>query len=112
MKSRKTFYAGVEKWVTDKDVLHRKNGPALIYPNGTKHWYFFGKLHRDNGPAIESANGVRKWYVNGRLHRTDGHAMEWPDGDKYYCLNGFLYSKEEWFAALTPEQRHEAIWKI
>lgn len=39
------------QWFTGK--FHRKNGPALIYKDGTKMWYKNGYLHREDGPAIE-----------------------------------------------------------
>ena len=32
--------------------LHRIDGPALEYSNGTKMWYYEGKQHRINGPAV------------------------------------------------------------
>ena len=29
-----------------------------------------GKLHRLDGPACEWANGTKEWWVNGKLHRS------------------------------------------
>ena len=45
---------------------HRKNGPAILYPDGSQSWYLYDKLHRENGPAIisNSAKGLG-WYVKG-----------------------------------------------
>ena len=34
---------------------------------GDKSWYLNGKLHREDGPAIEYANGTKYWYLNGKL---------------------------------------------
>jgi len=32
----------------------------------TKRWYLKGKLHREDGPAIEWANGTKHWYLKGK----------------------------------------------
>ena len=41
-----------------------------------------GKLHRTDGPAIEYPDGSNYWYQNDRRHRTDGPAVIHPDGSK------------------------------
>jgi hypothetical protein len=46
---------------------HRKNGPAIIWINGTKAWFLNDKRHREDGPAVEYANGNKSWYVEGKL---------------------------------------------
>ena len=52
----------------NKDGLfHREDGPAIIWTNGSKEWFFCGQLHREDGPAIEQANGSRQWYLHDRL---------------------------------------------
>jgi hypothetical protein len=38
--------------------LHREDGPAGEFADGTKRWYHYGKLHHEDGPADEYANGV------------------------------------------------------
>ena len=45
--------------------LHREDGPACEYSNGTKHWYLDGKLHREDGPAFEYSDGTKHWYLDG-----------------------------------------------
>ncbi|MCA8354198.1 hypothetical protein [Burkholderia cepacia] len=45
--------------------LHRYDGPAIEYANGTKEWLVDGKLHRENGPAVEKANGMKQWFLEG-----------------------------------------------
>ena len=67
--------------------LHRVDGPAVEYANGSKYWYLNGKRHRVDGPAIEWANGYKYWYLNGECHRVDGPAIEHNNGDKYWYLN-------------------------
>ena len=58
-----------------------------------------GKLHRVDGPAVEWANGTREWWLNGRLHRIDGPAIEVANGDCEWWVEGkFIkgeYTKEK-----------------
>ena len=44
---------------------------------GTTKWYDFesGKLHREDGPACEYANGSKYWYLND-VHLTE---QQWKD---------------------------------
>ncbi len=42
--------------------------------NGTKLWYD-GKLHRLDGPAIEYSDGTKEWYREGKHDRVDGPAV-------------------------------------
>ena len=44
---------------------HRIDGPAVIYPSGTRAWYQNGRLHRTDGAAIMFSGGVCNWYLNG-----------------------------------------------
>ena len=45
------------------------DNPSVIYPNGTKEWYYDNKLHRNNDlPAIEYANGDKEWWFLGERH--------------------------------------------
>jgi len=84
----------------DNNLLHREDGPAVEYADGTKQWCQNGKFHRIDGPAIECPNGTKAWYQNGKYHRTDGPAIEYWNGEKLYCLNGKHYpdikTDEEW----------------
>jgi hypothetical protein len=47
------------------DQIHRLEGPAIEYPNGTKFWYFHGLRHRMDGPAIEKINGYKEYWILG-----------------------------------------------
>ena len=73
------------------NVLHREDGPAVEYSNGSKCWYKNGKLHRENGPAIEWYDGSKGWHQNGKLHREDGPTREYIDGVKHRFLNNTYY---------------------
>ena len=55
------------------DKLHREDGPAIEYANGTKYWHLNGKCHREDGPAIEYANGDKYWYLNDKEVTEEEH---------------------------------------
>jgi hypothetical protein len=76
-----------------------KNG-LIITEYGGKLWYKNDLLHRTDGPAIIYLYGYRAWYFEGKLHRTDGPAVIYPDGDEYWYLNGKEMAHEEWLVVL------------
>jgi hypothetical protein len=82
---------GIVRWYNSEWELHREDGPAVEFSNGTKHWFINGKEHRVDGPAVEcyGENGGNKyWYIDGRLHRLDGPAIECEDGNEYWYIDG------------------------
>ena len=59
-----------------------------VRDNGDKCWYLNGNLHREDGPAAEFVDGTKEWFLNGNLHREDGPAIEWVDGTKSWYIDG------------------------
>tara|TARA_R110001632_G_scaffold84726_2_gene186623 strand:+ start:417 stop:680 length:264 start_codon:yes stop_codon:yes gene_type:complete len=59
---------GDKFYYSDKEmtVLHREDGPAVEYSDGSKAWYINGLLHREDGPAYEDVNGTKRWFINGK----------------------------------------------
>ena len=55
------------------EYLHREDGPAVEYKNGTKLWYINGKCHRMEGPAAEFYNGKKSWYLYDKLYSRTNH---------------------------------------
>ena len=47
-----------------------------------------GRIHKEDGPAVEYINGTKCWYLNDKLHRLDGPAIERADGRNQYWVNG------------------------
>lgn len=103
-----TKYKTWKEWVTSLQIttqgpssfvthvhgkIHCCDGPAIVWDNGNKNWYFNDKLHRDNGPALEhtASGGGNEWYNNGKLHRHDGPAIDHPIDGKYWYTNGKLH---------------------
>lgn len=103
---------GSERWEVDHK-LHRDDGPALLFPDGTQTWYRHGVIHRDDDlPAHECKNGDKAWYKDGLLHREGKPAIEYADGRTEWWLQGRKLSDAEtveYRQALIREQwRQEA----
>lgn len=78
---------GVVRWIRESDgKIHRDDGPAIEYPDGSRRWLRNGKLHRTDGPAIENAEGSRHWFRNDLLYRKDGPAIEHEDGTREWFI--------------------------
>ena len=82
--------------------LHRLNGPAIEWADGTLMWYQNGQRHRADGPAITRPDGYQAWWQNDQLHRVDGPAVIDEDGAKEYWLDGVQHTEESWRAATQP----------
>ena len=54
-----------------------------------------GQLHREDGPAREYAQGSKAWYKNGELHREDGPACEFDDGSKAWWIHDELLTEDQ-----------------
>jgi hypothetical protein len=94
MVTEKEFPDRIE-YLNEKGQLHREDGPAREYSNGSKEWWINGQRHREDGPAVES-DVSNDWYINGQLHREDGPAVEWSDGTKWWYLNSKRYTEQQW----------------
>lgn len=73
--------------ITDIQRTELIDGEIVEFGGGDKLWYNKNnQLHRLDGPAVEYADGSNEWYVNGRKHRLDGPAIDYSDGTKawYY----------------------------
>ena len=86
----------VKEWFDfNQKLLHRLDGPATEWLDGTKEWYVDGKRHRLDSPAIEYADGTKHWLVDGKRHRLDGPAIEYADGTKNWFIDGKSIDTEE-----------------
>lgn len=64
---------------------HRDDGPAVVWKDGTKEWWFNGLRHRDGAPAIERSCGCKAWYTYGTLTEAEGE-----DGVRVYPSGHFI----------------------
>ena len=86
---------GTRFYYNSAGQLHRTNGPAIEWSNGTKSWFQYGLRHRTDGAAIEYTTGSEEWYLNGLHHRVDGPAVEYTNGYKRWFINGEELSESE-----------------
>lgn len=94
-------------WRNKAGKLHREDGPAVEWVDGTKEWWFYGQCHRFDGPAIECANGDKVWWMYGKLHRFDGPAAEFSNGYNEWYIYHREVSKTEFTNLLV--QHHLKI---
>jgi hypothetical protein len=67
----------------------------VIDEDGTKRWRNKdGHLHREDGPAIVYKDGTQFWWLNDKLHREDGPAVIFPDGGEYFYLIDKRYTED------------------
>jgi len=77
---------------------------VTVTPNKTEWRNENGQLHRLDGPAREWANGTKSWWQNGQYHRLDGPAMEHLDGTKHWYINGHRLTETEFLAKTQPKE--------
>lgn len=92
---RRIRSGGREVWSLPDGRLHREDGPAVVFPDGSSVWYQFNLHHREDGPAVQFHNGRCEWWVRGRLHRIVGPARIFPDGTKEWWIDGKEVTEEE-----------------
>jgi hypothetical protein len=70
---------GTKVWRNRKGILHRTNGPAAEYADGSKEWWVKGRIHRIDGPAVEWSNNHKEWWVEGKClgHNKEGFWALW-----------------------------------
>lgn len=90
-------------WYNEKNYLHRLDGPAIEYTDGSKEWYVEGKRHRLDGPAVEWADGYKEWWVEDKLHRLDGPARVWASGSKAWYVEGKHMTEKEFNKYTNPK---------
>ena len=92
------------EWRNEQEQLHRIDGPARIWTDGSREWYLNGKRHRDDGPAVIWSDGHEEWYVHGQRHRVDGPAVIYLNGLQKWWVNGQeLTQFEVWVLAGAKE---------
>ena len=94
-------------------LLHRKDGPAVIAPDGYRAWYWCGNRHRRGGPAIEYPDGHKEWWFRGFRHNEDGPAIIHPGTDNQWCLYGDRLEFNDWIKKLSEENlEHATLMKL
>jgi len=66
------FADGTKKYFDTRGKLHRSNGAAIEYSDGSKSYYRHGYLHREDGPAVVRSSGKSRYYLfNKAVNRYD-----------------------------------------
>ena len=91
---------GTRMYYNSAGQLHREDGPAVVWCDGTHKWWQNGKLHREDGPAIVRTDGYREWWQNDQRHRIDGPAVEYADGCKEWWVDDVNYTEQEYYTQL------------
>ena len=67
---------GNKRYYSDRDmtIIHREDGPAIEWSDGSKEWWLNGEFHREDGPAVEYANGYNEWWLNSKFLSEAEHA--------------------------------------
>lgn len=61
------WWIHLERTTSYGAVLHRERGPAVMFDDGSREWYFHGDLHRTDGPAvIDALDGEFMWCIRGK----------------------------------------------
>jgi len=81
VKERNTWWAD--------GLLHREDGPAVMYPSGIQFWYRKGKQHREDGPAVTYSDGSTLWYLSGKEVRMED-VLDTPEKREAYLLEESL----------------------
>ena len=94
---------GTVRWYKDADctILHKEDGPAVIWADGEQSWWLDGDIHRTNGPAVVYADGTKEWRQHGQVHRVDGPAIEWCNGSLEWWLSGVQLTEAEFLANVS-----------
>ena len=90
---------GVIRYKNTEGLLHRENGPALIWGRDRFEWLKNGSPHRVGGPA-HVWDEHEEWSLDGVLHRLDGIAKTGTNG---YYVNGLRYGAWNDFQAAVIE---------
>ena len=110
---------GTKEWWTGEGhfkegdwIIHRENGPAVVYSVG-EEWFYQGLLHREGGPAI--LYGLhQEWYKHGKRHRLNGPALETTE-DTEICMRyewwieGIQYTKEEFQHEIAKKRLNKSL---
>ena len=63
MKITKDQY-GSKYYLNENEMIHRDDGRAIEYYDGTKVQFNDGLKHRGDGPAVEYSDGNNEWWLN------------------------------------------------
>lgn len=60
------YTTGFRRYFNSKNKLHRLDGPAVEYADGSFRWCENDKPHRIGGPQYFNYPNSYKWWINGK----------------------------------------------
>lgn len=101
---------GTKRWYNALGQRHRDNDdPAVVYVDGTRHWYQNGAFHRDNDePALIVTDQNMQWYYRGKRHRLCGPALIDKEGSMWY-INGMNIPFKKWCIKTNKTEKEKAL---
>jgi len=69
------YVNGYQAWYKN-GLIHRDDGPAVIWADGTQFWYRYGECHREDGPAVVGTGSEPRWWLNGKHYSKDNYYRE------------------------------------
>ena len=85
---------GNKLYLNDEGKLHRLDGPAFEYSDGSKLWYINGICHQNIDPSYEYLDGTKQWFFKGQSHRIGG---SFNSAGEYWYIHGKKYTKRKYF---------------
>jgi hypothetical protein len=67
---------GNKKWFNEEGILHRTDGPAVIWEDGTCFWMINNRFHREDGPAIIWGDKLFEYYIHGKEYTEDDFTIK------------------------------------
>jgi len=85
---------GNKFYLNDEGKLHRLDGAAFEYTDGSKFWLVNGIYHRNIDPSVEYSNGDKYWSFNGEPHRVGGSFYSYSE---FWRIHNKEYTKQDYF---------------
>jgi hypothetical protein len=77
--------------LNDEDAVPENYTGCVEGIDGAKEWYKEGKLHRLDGPALEYNNGSKSWYIEDEFMKSEYGIYLTPG--KVYKLTGEIHGR-------------------
>lgn len=61
----KVIKRGKTTYFYQYNKLHKKDGPAIFFPDEYEEWWYNGLRHRIKGPSVFRTNGIKEYWFNG-----------------------------------------------
>ena len=69
------LYTFDNQFIEETEIFSRNFTGIVEHYDGTKEWFFKGKLHRIGGPAVEYADGPKSWFINNKEVTKEEHDL-------------------------------------